>query len=122
MAVTVELGDGHLQVALTGWDRVLALKSSLSVPVASITSVEAKGRNEIERLPGRWLRLPGTYVPSMVHHGSYGRKPHRDFWALFRQERVLVVHMAGWEYERLILAVADPDAVAAELSRALPRA
>ncbi len=119
MAVTVELRDGHLEVVLTGWDRVLALKSSLYEPVEAITALEAKGRNQIQRLPGRWLRLPGTYVPSMVHHGSYGRKPHRDFWALFRQERVLVVHIAGWEYERLILAIPDPDEVAGELTRAL---
>ena len=119
MAVMVELRDGHLEVELTGWDRVLALKSSLSVPVAAISSVEAKDRDQIQRLPGRWLRLPGTYVPSMVHHGSYGRKPHRDFWALFRQERVLVIHIADWEYERLILAVPDPDGVANELTRAL---
>ena len=116
MAVKCSLQGDHLVVSLTGWDRVLSLKGRLDVPVAAVSEVEAKHRSEIKRLPGRWLRLPGTYVPSMVHHGSYGRRPHRDFWALFRQERVLVVHCRDWDYERLVLAVPDCDHIASELA------
>ncbi len=117
MAVHAAVESEYLRVDLTGWDRVLSLKSRLRVPLASISAAESKHRSEILRLPGRWLRLPGTYVPSMVHHGSYGRRPHRDFWALFRQERVLVVHCRDGDYERLVIAVSEPDRVAAELSR-----
>ena len=119
MAVRAALDGDELLVELSGWDRVLSLKSRLRVPLGSISSAEAKHRTEINRLPGRWLRLPGTYVPSMVHHGSYGRRPHRDFWALFRQERVLVVHCRDWDYERLVLAVPDCDRLADELVRAV---
>jgi hypothetical protein len=119
MAVHAAVEPQHLLVELAGWDRLLTLKRRVRVPLDAVSAVEAKHRSEIKRLPGRWLRLPGTYVPSMVHHGSYGRRPHRDFWAIFRQERVLVVHCRGWEYERLVLAVPDPDFVAGELSRAL---
>jgi len=117
MAVRTGLEGEHLLVELTGWDRLLSIKRQLKVPLAAITGIEAKAREEIQRLPGRWLRLPGTYVPSMVHHGSYGRRPHRDFWALFRQERVLVLRMDGWDYQRLVLGMEDPDSVAAELAR-----
>ena len=106
-------------MSLTGWDRALSLKGRLRVPLAAVAAVEAKHRSEIKRLPGRWLRLPGTYVPSMVHHGSYGRRPHRDFWALFRQERVLVVHCRDWDYERLVLALPDCDEMATELTGAV---
>lgn len=120
MAVAAHVEGGHLIVELAGLDRIFALKHTLSVPLESITEVETKARDEVERLPGRWLRLPGTYVPSMVHHGSYGRRPNRDFWALFRQERVLVIRAEGWDYQRIVLGMADPDAVAAELERALP--
>ncbi len=116
MAVECSLQGDDLVVTLTGWDRVLSLKSRLRVPLSAISGVESKHRSEIKRLPGRWLRLPGTYVPSMVHHGSYGRRPHRDFWALFRQERVLVVHCRDWEYERLVLAVPDCDQIATQLA------
>jgi hypothetical protein len=119
MAVRAAVAGEHLLVDLAGWDQVLSLKSRLRVPLSAIAGVEAKHRSQIQRLPGRWLRLPGTYVPSMVHHGSYGRRPHRDFWALFRQERVLVVHCRDWDYERVVLAVPDPDRVADELSRIL---
>ena len=117
MAVAVRVEGNHLVVDLHGWDRLLSIKGRLDVPVTAITGIEAKSREEIKALPGRWLRLPGTYVPSMVHHGSYGRRPNRDFWALFRQDRVLVVRMDGWDYQRIVLGMEDPDSVAAELAK-----
>jgi hypothetical protein len=117
MAVSVQVEDGLLGVHLSGLDRLLALKGKLAVPLNAVSSVEAKSREEIQALPGRWLRLPGTYVPSMVHHGSYGWRPNRDFWALFRQERVLVIRLKGWDYRRIVLGMEDPDRVAAELAK-----
>lgn len=97
---------------------MLALKARLRVPLSAVVEAVCKHRSEIERLPGRWLRLPGTYVPSMVHHGSYGLRPNRDFWALFRQEQVLVVRCEGWDYRRLVLAVDDCEGWADEVRRA----
>ena len=120
MAVAARLESDQLIVELTGLDTVLSLKARLEIPMSAVTSVEAKGRDSVERLPGRWLRLPGAYVPSMVHHGSYGWRPNRDFWAVYRQEKVLVVRLDGWDYRRLVLGVRDPDRVAAELSRVVP--
>lgn len=116
MAVTVHARADTVVIDLSGLDRFLSLKRRLDVPRAAIISVEAKPREAIQRLPGRWLRLPGTYVPSMVHHGSYGLGANREFWALFRQERALVIRVEGWHYARLILGVADPDRVATHLS------
>ena len=115
MSVAARLAGERIVIELTGLDRLLSLKSRLEVPVAAIKSVEAKPRESIQRLPGRWLRLPGTYVPSMVHHGSYGLGAGREFWAIFRQERVLVIRLEGERYSRLILGVPNPDEVAAEL-------
>ncbi len=116
MAVNARVETDAVVVELSGVDRILALTHRLRLPIESITSVESKPRESIQRLPGRWLRLPGTYVPSMVHHGSYGLGANREFWALFRQERALVIRLEGWEYSRLILGVADPDRVVKELS------
>ncbi len=117
MAVNARLQGDHIVVELTGLDRVLCLKGRVRVPLEAVTSVEAIDRESIERLPGRWLRLPGTYVPSLVHHGSYGWGANRDFWAVYRQERVLVVRLKNWAYRRLVLGVPDPDRVASELAQ-----
>ncbi len=117
MSVAAHIDGDQLIVELTGFDKLLSLKGRLQVPVRAVASFEAKDRESVERLPGRWLRLPGTYVPSAVHHGSYGLGSHRDFWAVYRQERVLVVRLDGWDYRRLVLGVSDPDRVAADLAR-----
>ena len=118
MAVDARIEADRVIIELSGLDRILSLKHRLTAPLDAITSVECKRRESIQRLPGRWLRLPGTYVPSMVHHGSYGLGANREFWALFRQEQVLVIRLEGWEYSRVILGVAEPERVAAELSSA----
>jgi hypothetical protein len=117
MAVGVRVEGEFLVVELSGFDKLLSIKGRLAAPVSAISSVEALDRESVERLPGRWLRLPGTYVPSAVHHGSYGMRPNRDFWAVYRQERILVVRLDDWDYRRLVLGVPDPDRVASNLAR-----
>jgi hypothetical protein len=119
MAVEVRIDGNHLTVTLRGWDKVFALKGRLAFPLGSVALAEAVNGDAVERLPGGWLRLPGTYVPGAIHHGSYGRAPDRDFWAVFRQARVLVVRLEGETYRRLVLGVADPDGDAADVTGAI---
>jgi hypothetical protein len=68
---------------------------------------------------GTWLRAPGTYIPGLVRHGSYGRVPHRELWAVFRQKRVLVITIRDWDYARVILGIGDPETQAAAISTVL---
>jgi hypothetical protein len=64
---------------------------------------------------------PGSYVPGLVHYGSYGTSPNREFWAVFRQQRLLVVDIEAWRYARLVLAVRSPDMIAADIQGALEK-
>lgn len=68
---------------------------------------------------GTWLRAPGTHIPGLIRYGSYGRSPHREFWAVLRQSRVLVITVDGWDYTRVVLGSKNPEAHAAVISRAL---
>lgn len=116
MAVTVALQGDVVGVELTGADRLLAFKSRLDVPTSRITAARAMHYGEVSYTQGTWLRAPGGYLPGVFHHGSYGRRPKREFWAVFGRPPVLVIDVAEWDYHRIVLSVPDPERVVAELA------
>ncbi|MGF1616613.1 MAG: hypothetical protein ACFCU2_02225 [Acidimicrobiia bacterium] len=117
MAIEIEVSGDLVVVRLTGRDRVFALKGSLKVPVEKIRSVEVLPRREVPPGKGLLLRLPGTYFPGVVHHGSYGFGPNREFWAVHRQEEVVVISIEDWDYRRAVLGTDNPAMDAMRLSQ-----
>jgi hypothetical protein len=118
MSIEITTEPQSLQVRLGGIEGVLALKRRLDIPTHLVTGAEAIDRKDIPRGEGTWLRAPGTYVPGLVRHGSYGRPPHREFWAVFRPRRVLVISVRDWEYTRVVLGIGDPEVHASAISAA----
>ena len=114
---TVVDGD-HLTVRLTGFDRVLAIKDHLEVPLSRVSSTDVIERKKVAPTPGTWLRAPGTHLPGLVRHGSYGRAPKREFWAMYRQRYALVITIDDWGYSRLVLGVKDAPLHAGEIRTA----
>lgn len=116
MAIDIKVRDDEVVVALTGFDRILALKSRLAMRRDRISAVEVMKRAELkpEARPS-WLRMPGAHVPGLVRHGSYGIDPFREFWAVYQQEDVLVMSLREWEYVRLVLGVPNPRDDASQL-------
>ncbi|MEX1037847.1 MAG: hypothetical protein WDZ96_03210 [Acidimicrobiia bacterium] len=117
MAIEIDVSGDLVVVTLTGKDRIFALKSSLGIPAKKIRSVEVLPRKEVPPGRGILLRLPGTYIPGVVHHGSYGFGANREFWAVFRPDEVLVVTVDDWEYRRIVLGTSDPAVDAMRLSQ-----
>ena len=118
MGIETVIDVDHLTVRLTGFDRVFSIKSHLEIPLSHISSVEVIERKEIPPTPGTWLRAPGTHLPGLVRHGSYGRQPHREFWAIYRQRYALVISVENWDYSRLVLGVKDVPLHAGEIRTA----
>lgn len=121
MAVSVHLRKHVLAVSLTGADAALALKAGLEIPVRQISRIVAMDQREVPYTPSTWLRAPGGYFPGLFRHGSYGWKPNREFWAVFRKTRVLVIDVQNWDYHRVVLGVDHADGVANDLSDAVNR-
>lgn len=103
MSVGVTRSGDTAVVSLNGFDRLFALKSKLEIPMSRITSVEVVARKAVPPTPGTWLRHPGTHIPGLVRHGSYGTEPNREFWAVYTQTGVLVIHVDDWSCSRLVL-------------------
>ncbi len=118
MSIEISIEPQTVQVRLGGIEGLLALKRRLDIPTHLVTEAVAIDRKDIPGGEGTWLRAPGTYIPGLVRHGSYGRPPHREFWAVFRPRRVLVVAVRDWEYCRVVLGMRDPEVHASAISAA----
>lgn len=95
----------------------LSFKSRLEVPVDLIRSAEAVPRADVPF--GPLLRAPGMYIPGLARFGSYGRRPNRHFWAVSRQDPVLVVDIDDWDYARIVAGVADAARTAGSIQMAM---
>jgi hypothetical protein len=121
MSVSVTIVEGALRVRLGGVDRLLAIRSEVTVPLDRVVSAAAVPRDSVPVGEGTWLRAPGTHIPGLVRHGSYGREPHRELWAVFRRDPVLVIETSGGDYARIVLGLPKPEERAAEIRNALGR-
>jgi len=114
MGIEITTEPKQVRVDLTGIDGLLAIKRHLQISTHLITG--AMDRKALSPGDGTWLRAPGTHIPGLIRHGSYGRAPHREFWAVFRPKRVLVITVRDWDYARVILGIRDPETHAAAIA------
>lgn len=113
MAVEVGVDGAEVVVRITGLDRLWALSRGFRLPV---TEVAAMDRSALPRR--RLVRWLGTYVPGLIAAGRFGWFWNvTEFHVLHRAKRILVLTGApGARYERVLLQVDDPDAVAAQVN------
>jgi len=119
MDIDVAVEPPTVQIRLGPIQRLFAVKRRLEIPLHLLVSAEAMDRKAIPAGDGTWLRAPGTHIPGLIRYGSYGRAPDREFWAVLRHRRVLVVTVHDWDYARAILGIGDPDSHAASISAAI---
>lgn len=114
----VEAIDDRLRIRLKGWAKVWALKGCLDVPLAAVQRAEAAPAG----IKPRGLRAPGAYLPGVIAAGTYRRRGGKEFWSVRNPARAIVISLAGADYDRIVIEVADPAATLAVLHAALDRA
>jgi hypothetical protein len=106
----IEVKGGQVSIQLSLLERVGALKSDLCFPLSAVKSVRI-----VERPFGeiQGIRSPGTRVPAMMALGTWRRRGERDFVAVYRGQRGVVVEIDANQtnYQRIILSTEDPDRV-----------
>jgi hypothetical protein len=115
--VELVLGADAVEVRLTGPAVALAFARTVRVSRSSVLDARVEQRRSALNRLG-WRRL-GTYLPGAVAAGWFavpGRPGHRQFAFVRRGSRVLVVDTDDARCWRLVLEVADPDAVAEALT------
>src|SRR4051794_12434963 len=112
--VTVTIDRETIRISLAGMDQVWALKRGLEIPLAHVRSVSVAPPD----LRPRGLRAPGTSIPGRFFAGTWRGRGSKEFWFVHVNAQALVLDLAADDYTRVIVEVADPSTVAAEIEQA----
>ena len=115
--VEISVIEDALHLEVQGWDKLWALKSRLTIPLAHVLGVRADPA--IAR--GWWhgIRAPGTQVPGVITAGTFYQQGKRVFWDVHQPENTIVLDLEDERYDQLIVEVADPVAVVRQIEVSL---
>jgi hypothetical protein len=113
--MTIDVSSGRLDITLSGWDRFLALKHELSIPLDHITAVDVKpaphmGWITLGKIGSRW---PGRFTV-----GSFRTREGWSFWNIRKGERVVVIELERNKFSQLVFEVAHPEGLVEEVMTA----
>lgn len=111
----IEIEGDTLQVAMVGLDKILALKSTIEIPLDHVRSAElapaaAHGYHG--------LRMPGTYLPGVITAGSF----FNGQWLFFDvhdASKAVKIDLDHEHYAALIVEVPDPEATVTAITGAI---
>lgn len=106
---TIELTDTMLIVHVEGFDKILALKSELQVPLSHVVDAEVDPNigEEFRRL-FIGIKAPGTGLAGVVRAGTWYTNEGKVFWDVHHPENVITIHLADDTYDKLLIEVANP--------------
>lgn len=112
---TIELTDTMLIVNVEGFDKILALKSQLQVPLSHVVDAEIDPHTDEEfRRLFIGIKAPGTGLAGVVRAGTWYTDEGKVFWDIHHPENAITIHLADDTYSKLLVEVANPvEAVAA---------
>lgn len=121
---SIELTPHELIVRLRGLDRILALRSTVSVPLSHVAAVrehaEEANFDEAVRDSGRGI---GTFVRGRVAAGSLRLPDGRSFYDVHDPRKAVVVDLCSEPFEHLVVQVdgESPESAACRIRDAIDR-
>ena len=118
---TIEIKDGTLQVTMNGWDKLLTLRSSLSIPMTHVTGVELRPKFADPAHAAKALRLAGGYWPHKFATGYFAIEGEICFYDVHDESKTVGITVEHESVKRLILEVEGetPEAVVERITAAL---
>ncbi len=110
--------NDQLVLEMQGWDRILALKDRLEIPVANIESIDI-GISREDRLRSSDLRMLGTSLPGSVQAGIFRHGGRWVFWDVHHagSDNAIVIHLTDNPYAQVVVEVARPQDVVSEFEQ-----
>jgi hypothetical protein len=113
---TISIDGSDLTVDVHGLDKLWALKSRLTIPLAHI-----RGATVDPGIVGKskgW-RGPGTHVPGVIVAGTFHQDGQRVFWDVHNRDKAIVIELQDDTYQRLVIEVDDPRAAVEQIEHAI---
>ncbi|MBB5911903.1 hypothetical protein BJY24_000770 [Nocardia transvalensis] len=112
--VDIEVTGTTVTVHVRGAHRFLGLREQLRF---DLTDVRAVAPAPVDSRPP-WMRAPGTFFPGVIAAGTFRGKGRKEFWDTLFDGRALQIDLSGGDFTRLVIDVADPEAVRRMLTTA----
>src|SRR5262245_15577335 len=104
--VTLTVDDQTLVITVQGMDKIWALRSQLSIPLAHIAGAHADP--EIAHAWWKGFKLAGTSLPGVIAAGTFYQHGDSVFWDVHNPDKTIVIELHDEHYARLVVEVADP--------------
>ena len=109
----LQIEDSELVLHLSSVEKMEGLHGDVRVPLSSVTA--ARSVDDLwQELRG--MRAPGTGVPGTLAVGTWRGGFGKDFAVVHGHGPGVVVEVAGEEYARLLVSMADADVIATHLA------
>ena len=115
--VSVTVLSDRAVFEVEGLHQLWALRSRLEIPLTHITDAEF----DPDKVAGWWhgWKVIGTDVPGLFAAGTFYYHGELVFWDVRDVTRTIIVSLDHERYKKLIIEVADPEAVVARLRPSL---
>lgn len=112
----VSIDDTDLIIEIEGMDKLWALQSRLTIPLANVRGATADPG--IAKDP-KGLRAPGTHLPGVITAGTFHADGERVFWDVRDPAGAVVVELRDERFARLVIEVTDPRATVTLIEQAV---
>ena len=115
--VEVRIEEDKAAFEVEGWDKLWSLRSRLEIPLDHIIGAYSDTNPAMGWFQG--LKVAGTDLPNMFRAGTFYQDRGFVFWDVHHPENTIVVELAHERFQKLVIEVADPDAVVNEINKAV---
>ena len=112
-----KIENGALKLEVEGADRLWALRSHLTIPLADITGVRGD-QQAVEAMRGG-IKLAGSRIPGVLQAGFFHDAEGTVFWDVHRPGHAVVISLQHEHYRALVVDVENPDQAVAEIRQAI---
>ena len=103
----VSIEDDKLVVEVQGLDKLWALRSNLTIPLAHIANCEYKP--EIAEVWYHGIKAPGTGLPGVITAGTFYKDHNKVFWDVHDPVKTIVINLHDENFNKLVVEVEDPQ-------------
>jgi hypothetical protein len=120
--VSIELTHEDLIVRIRGWDKLRAMRSTLTIPLGHVTGVRAQPEEaHFDDVIIESWRGVGTYVPGKRAAGTCYVDGGRFFFDVQDPQKTIAIDVKGEAIQRIVVELADeaPEQAVQRIQRAL---